>query len=650
MHTKQETLRHAPLTRELDVGDFQIERQEGKSTRLMFSASSEYPVERWFGKEVLEHSAGAIRLDRVKRGAVPLLFNHDMDDVIGMVDDMRIVDKRLMCEAHFFDTDRAREVERMLDGGLRNVSIRYRIHTVQVDMSGDERIIDWEPLEQSIVSIPADPTVGLGRAEEGQQAFEAMRIFAAPDSTAVSAANQSNKRKEHVMDDDEMKADDKTVAADPKNGRENERGAQVRDNDPDRRSNEAVGLERKRRQGIENLCKANKIDEKIRDYWISAGLSLNEVAEDLLKIIEERGERNPQPLGHLGLTEKETKRFSIMRAIQAVAEKDWTHAGFELECSRAVANKMNKSPDPNKFYVPFEVMQDQRITPEARRQMAQRDLTVGTAGAGGYLVETANMGFIELLRNRSVVFRMGVRRLSGLVGNVAVPRQSAAATAYWLATEATQITESQQTFVQMALTPKTVGAYTEISRQLLLQSSPDAEGIVVADLAAVTALAADLAVLNGSGSAGQPEGILQTSGIGSVSGSSIAFAGILEFQTDVAASNVMPMRGGYVTTPAVAALLMARVKFSSTASPLWEGNIWDGSMVGFPAMSSNQIPAATAIFGDWQEAVVGEWGVLEVEVNPYANFQAGIIGVRAMYTMDVGIRRPFAFSAASSIT
>ena len=73
-------------------------------------------------------------------------------------------------------------------------------------------------------------------------------------------------------------------------------------------------------------------------------------------------------------------------------------------------------------------------------------------------------------------------------------------------------------------------------------------------------------------------------------------------------------------------------------------------MAGFPAMSSMQMPTADMLFGDWQEVVVGEWGVLEVEVNPFANFAAGIIGVRAIYSMDVGVRRAAAFSLATSIT
>ena len=131
----------------------------------------------------------------------------------------------------------------------------------------------------------------------------------------------------------------------------------------------------------------------------------------------------------------------------------------------------------------------------------------------------------------------------------------------------------------------------------------------------------------------------------------VASAGIIEFQTDVATSNVMPQRGGYVTTPAVAGLLMARPELPTTGTErLWKGNIWDGTLFDFPAMTSNQLTAATMVFGDWQEIVIGEWGVLEVEVNPYANFQAGIIGVRAIYSLDVGVRRPFAFSRATSIT
>jgi HK97 family phage major capsid protein len=227
--------------------------------------------------------------------------------------------------------------------------------------------------------------------------------------------------------------------------------------------------------------------------------------------------------------------------------------------------------------------------------------------------------------------------------------QSGGATAYWVA-ENNAPTESQQTFGQLALSPKTVGAYTEVSRQLTLQSSPDAESLVMSDLADVVAIAVDLAALNGSGASGQPTGIINTGGIGAVTGTSLAYAGVLEFQTDVASGNALNGTCGYVTTPSVAALLMQRVKVASTYSPVWEGNVLDGTVTGFKAMSSNQMPAANMIFGDFSQVIIAEWGVLEVEVNPYTNFQAGIIGVRAMYSVDVGVRYAAAFSLATSIT
>jgi HK97 family phage major capsid protein len=137
-----------------------------------------------------------------------------------------------------------------------------------------------------------------------------------------------------------------------------------------------------------------------------------------------------------------------------------------------------------------------------RDVIAQRDATV--AGSAGYLVQTENLGFIELLRNRTVAFAMGATRLSGLVGNVTIPKQTVGATAYWLASETTSITEGNQTFVQVSLTPNTVGAYTQIPRLLQLQSSPAALQIISNDLAQQVAVAADAAIINGGAPTSRP--------------------------------------------------------------------------------------------------------------------------------------------------
>lgn len=651
MKKTEELVKAPPLARDFGSVEISLRKDDGV-TRISFSASSEKPVERWFGEEVLSHEPKAVRLERVKRGAMPLLFNHNWDEPIGVVDAARVEEDRLIVDAHLFETARAAEIAAMLKGGLRNVSIGYRLHVVEEDKkTGVFTARDWEPFEASIVSVPADPSVGIGRSLSGEE-LEVRMV-----RTTVTADPATLRRSTS------MSKDAATLAAEAEAAEKEQKEKQAREarEKAEREAREkleqrsALELEQGRVRAIENLAKANKIAENIRDAWVRQGYNLEQVSNDILKILEERGKSNPLPASRLGLTGQETQRFSLARAVLAAVQRNWNNAGFELECSRTIAQKLGKPADENKFYVPSEVM-ERPLEQAVREYLAgmgrgQRDLTVATAGAGGFLVQTENVGFIEMLRNRSVAFRMGARRLSGLQGSVTVPRQSAAATAVWLANEASTATESQQTFVQMALTPKSVSAYTEISRQLLLQSSPGAEGIVTDDLAQVVAIAADLGALEGTGSGGQPTGISATAGIGSVTGTSLAAAGVLEFQSDVASANVTPMRPGYVTTPAVAALLMVRPELPSTGTTrLWTGNMWDGAMFNIPAMTTNQVTAASMIFGDWQELVIGEWGVLEVEVNPYAGFQAGIIGVRAMYSMDVGVRRPFAFSRATSIT
>ncbi len=605
---------------------------------LTFPASSEEPVERWWGTEVLSHEAGAVRLKRAKAGAMPLLFNHNIDDPIGMITGARLEDDRLVVDAQLFQTERAAEVRAMIEGGLRNVSLAYRINVIEENKKTETfTVTDWEPYEVSIVSVPADPTVGIGRYETE---YEVRMIRSS--QPARSAAEQ---RRDAMS---EKNGNAAVAAADT--------GSETDVRIEEAKAKTAKDVEVSRRRAIENFAKANRVADSVRDTWIEQGYSLEEVSKDLLNILEERGKSNPQPASRIGLSGKEAEQFSMLRALRACVQKNWQkEAPFELEVTKSVAQKLGKVADDNRFFVPFEVMQRQYnlLEVDQLRQalgLGRRALTVATAGAGGYLVQTDNVGFIEALRNRAVAFRMGARRLSGLQGSVTIPRMSVTGTATWLSTEGTSITESTPTFVQVAMSPKNVGAYSEISRQLLLQSNPSAEGIVMDDLAQVVATAADLGVLNGSGASGQPTGIINTSGIGGVTGTSLGYAGVLEFQTDVAASNVMPARGGYVTTPAVAALMMQRARFSNTDTPLWVGNIWDGVMSGFPAMSSVQMPSANMLFGDWSEVVVAEWGVLEVEVNPYANFAAGIVGVRAIYSMDVGVRRPFAFSRATSIT
>jgi HK97 family phage major capsid protein len=669
----KEPLKIEAMQRNLEVSDFQVRKSEDDKliTAISFSVSSEYAVQRWWGTEVLSHGPKAIRLDRIKNGSAPFLFAHDPNQPIGMITKASVVKGRLTAEASVFSDPDSQKRALQINEGMRNISVGYRVHAVEEPTDDDVfTVTDWEPYEISSVTLPADPTVGVGRG--AGEVFEVRMINRASLDGPTPAAAAITRRVDTMSDEKAAagQSAEENRAAAALATVEAARVAAAREVQAETEATRtafkpnAVELEKERTVAIKNLCKANGFDDQLRDTWISSGMSIAKCSDEMLRIMEDRSKSKPQPLSLLGLSKDDTKRFSIVRAIQACADNNWSKAGFEAECSREIAQKQNKVPDPKKFFVPYEVqgrgIDGQAIArrDEMRGQagrFASRADIVGTATAGGYLVETENVGFIELLRNRSVAYRMGARQLSGLVGNVTIPKQTGAAQVTWLSSETAQITEKEQVFGQLSLTPKTVGGYTEVSRQLLLQSSPDIEGIVNADLATITALAVDSGALNGPGTAGQPLGIVNVPGVGSAgSMTTLAYAGVLNFQVQVANANVMPIAGGYATTPTVAALLMARVRFANTATPLWDGNLWDANgengVAGFPGMSSLQVPTGDIIFGDWAQLIIAEWGVLEIDVNPYANFQAGIIGVRSIMSLDVGLRYPAAFCVGTSVT
>lgn len=407
-------------------------------------------------------------------------------------------------------------------------------------------------------------------------------------------------------------------------------------------------LEAERRAGIINLARATNCDERYIAHWVRSGASLTKVAEDIRQIQEERSkDTNAQTFLDMGA--KDTRRYSLMRALRAAQNKDWTKAGLELEANKEISKRLSRLPrSETAFFVPLDVMMRDRSP-------MTRDMTSAGVSGSQYLVSTNNMpgSFIELLRNTSVALRMGVQRMSGLVGNVTIPKMTAGNTAYWLSDENTQITESQPTIGQLSLSPKNVAALTELSHQLMVQSTPDAEQLVLDSIARDIALAVDVGILRGSGSSGQPTGIVNTASIGSVSGSSFltnATDRLLEFQSDVAANNALNDGFGYVTTPAIAAALMNKPELAGTGTTrVWQGNMSFGSVFGYPAMSSAQMNSATMLAGWWPSVILAEWGVLELMTNPYSDFTRGLTAVRGWYTCDVGVRYAGAWSYASSI-
>ena len=164
-------------TRELTVNSIRAMEGEGNERKFILSFSSEEPYERWWGTEILDHSDGAVDLTRLNEIGV-LLFNHDRNRVIGKVNRAWIEDLRGMAEVEF-DSDEDADLiyQKVKSGTLKTTSEGYQIDsweevkpTKQAADGGFTGPADiarkWTPYEISIVSVPADPTVGVGRELE----------------------------------------------------------------------------------------------------------------------------------------------------------------------------------------------------------------------------------------------------------------------------------------------------------------------------------------------------------------------------------------------------------------------------------------------------------------------------------------------------
>lgn len=560
---------------------------------LEFPFSSEYPVERYFGKEVLSHAMDAAALERLNDGA-PLLFNHDPDRVLGVVERAWIdgEKKRGYAKVRFSRNKFAKEIlDDVRDGILRGVSFGYSIDEMQ-ERDGAMVATRWQPYEISVVSIPADPSVGVGR------------------SLALPTIEESNAAADAASPIMDAPAPEMEVIR-----------------------SEAVKAERDRIAAITALGEKHNMADLAREL-IDGGKSLAEAREAVLDKLGQSAMTQPIrsediTRNDIGLSKAETKRFSFIRALNYLANPGDASARraaeFEIEVGRAAAAQYERSS--NGIVVPNEVL--------------RRDLTVDIPTAGGNLVadELLSGSFIDLLRNRLAFAQAGVTMLSGLQGNISIPRQTSAATAYWVG-ENVAPTESQQAIDQVNMTPKTVAAFVDYSRRLLLQSSIDVEGMIRNDLARVIALEIDRAAIYGTGSSNQPLGLTLTPGIGTETLTNAGtFVQLIAMETDVAVANADVGSLRYIMNATARGLLKSTSKAGNEAVFVWENN----EVNGYPVIVSNQLQSNDALFGDFSQMVMGMWSGLDLMVDPYAGATAGTVRVIAHQDLDVAVKQPAAF-------
>lgn len=571
----EETLVEQPMEMAVDVAD---DRKAGErmtradamearvesvdDRRVSMSISSEMPVGRSYGEEVLDHNPQSIDLSFLNSGRAPLLLDHDPERQIGVIESVSLDGsaRKLRATVRFGKSALASEVYGDVADLIRgNVSIGYSIAKMVKENDGKTyRATNWRPVEVSIVSIPADVSVGVGRSMETETTSEAVVETSQITETLVEAQTQvaeADTRKEIKMENSA------TVAT----------------------------------------------ESRAYDAPIQA---------------------------EVGLTQKEVRQFSFVKAINALAnpqdKRAWADAAFEREVSEAAQKTYGRSAQG--IYVPNEIVK------------AKRDLTVGTNSAGGYTVATDLMAssFIEMLRNRSVVQRAGATVMNGLTGNVAIPKQSGAATAYWVA-ESGAPTESQQTLAQVTMSPKTVGAYTDFSRKLMLQSSIDIENMVRRDLANVIALAIDAAALYGTGSNNQPTGIKLQSGVNTkdFAATNPTFAELVAMESELATDNADIGTMTYLFNPAQRGALKTTEKSSTSAGQfVWESG---NTVNGYRTEVSNQVTAGDVFFGNFADLMIGFWSGLDLTVDPYSNSTSGTVRVVALQDTDIAVRNAVSF-------
>jgi HK97 family phage major capsid protein len=629
------------------------EEEDGKPPKYRLyevAISSETEVERWFGIEILGHAEGEVDMERLLRGAA-VLVNHYGDQVGVVVPGSARVDddKVLRGYLRFSRSVRGREVEDDVEQEIRtSISVGYMVKAVKLvevrevtDGDGRKATVDvyratrWQPAEVSLVSVPADVTVGVGRSEKAAEP---------PEEGTMKKVRDDKGNVVEVADTDQRPA----VTA----GATGER-------------DKAIGE-------ILDICENNGIEAKEARKWIVEGLTVEQVGHRIVTARKTTGEGQPSAEALAAVPDKARRRYRYTRAILGAArQREGTGKldGVEAE----IAQELERNIDPSfkkadGLLVPMDLRseEDRWREWEVRRQMQTRALDSKTAGRGPETIFEEPGELIEILRQASVAARMGARMLGGLTAPVAFPKHTGRLSAFWVGENpASDVTASDLGFGIVNLSPKTIQATTAFSRQFLVQTSIDAEGLVRSELAEEHGLLLDRTVFHGEGAAGEPTGIYQAPDVNvRAAGGVPDYADVVDLIGLVADDNALAGTLGWVTTPLMAAKLRQIPEHATgtMANWIWMGTFLEGLMAGYRAVASNQISKTMtgsadtggaehgAIFGNWREVLIGMFAAMEIIVDPFAQKKKGLIEVTSFQMADIVLRHGESFGKWTGAT
>jgi HK97 family phage major capsid protein len=667
------------LHREFQIDQRSID-EEARTVELSFSSEAE--VERWFGIEILAHDPGNVRLERIRNGGA-LLMDHDRCDQIGVVESVRIdSDKRGRAVVRFSKSARANEIfQDVVDGIRRLVSVGYRVHATETENrpGGVEvvRVVDWEPFEISLVSIPADDSVGVGRSDSQTS----------PRTNTPNNNSEMNREQiiaqlrargiafEESATDDELRALLPTEPAAngqqaPANG---QRSAEDQPAPPPapaaQVTREAPPAPEVIRNAIDNAQTAERrrvaditaIADQCRSNGatvdasraIADGVTADQFRSTALEaIIARQAATGPSGNGD-GLSPREQRDlsgFSIVRGLGAIMQGRQLE-GLEGEMHQEAIREAQRSGVnlEGNFHIPSVVLN------HGRRDMTA---TGGTDGDQGGTMIATNLGsFIDLLYARLVLRDLGAQVLTGLVGNLDLPKLLTGTTP-GNAAENAAASESSPTTGAVSLTPHRATTYVEVSQQLMIQSSPSVEAMLRNDLLTNIALLFEQRAISGSGASNQPQGILGTTGIGSIAGgtngAAPTWANVVGLETEVAVDNADIGSLGYLTNPKVRGKLKTTSKAGTEAQFVWGdgGTPLNGYRTGVTTQVPSNLTKGTSsgtcsaiVFGNFSDLILAQWGGLSILANPYAKDTEGLVRLTVNTYHDNAVRRAQSFSA-----
>lgn len=393
---------------------------------------------------------------------------------------------------------------------------------------------------------------------------------------------------------------------------------------------------------IVSLCIKHGVADQA-EAFIRNGLSREQVA---LQIIDAVASKPVVPAtAPLQMSAREQQAYSYQNAIKAAIDirEGRPAAGLEVDIHQELAKKqpVNYSAKGG-IFMPLNT-----------------SLTTSGSGTGAEVVRTQYGDLIDLLRNMAVTTRLGATTLTGLTGPVTFPKQTGASTLTWTGEAGSAVTESNVALGTVTLSPKTAMAKGSLSRQLIIQSSPNAEQLIRNDLAAIAALGIDKAAIHGAGSSNEPDGLYHLSGVNAVAmGGVPTFGKLVDMTTECAKDNALLGNLGWVTTPGMAGKLRQTLVASAAGSEMiFTGNNENGQLAGYKAFASNQVSSTLVggaehgiVFGNWSDLIIGTWGGIEITVDPYTLADQGLIRLILFLMTDIVVRHPESFCKATGAT